>query len=187
MSSPEADLLKVAPDAGLAEIKTAYRKAALTHHPDQNPDPQAARHFRRLTEAYRLLAEQAQRREPPQSAKLVSPADRLSFLLTDIRSLVKRWPADRWTRVVDGLPAAVWVAGALDVITQVWPGSTADQAVTPTAEGIAKALEGWPDRLAGWPLADPLPRQTARTLADVLSAAELRLRALDRPRRHPSK
>lgn len=187
MSSPEADLLKVSAQAGLDEIKKAYRRAALVHHPDHNPDPHAARHFRRLTEAYRLLADQAQRREPPKPPKPISPADRLAFLLGDVRAMVRRWPAARWTRVVDGLPTVVWVAGALDVVAQTWPGLPATRPVTPTVEGIVESLDDWPDRMAGWPLAAPLPRQTARALDQVLATVELRLRALDRPARRPSK
>lgn len=177
MPSPEAELLKVAPEAGLAEIKKAYRKAALLHHPDQNPDPQAGRHFRKLTEAYRLLSEQAQKREPVPARRTVPPHQRVEFLLADIRALVRRWPSERWAKKVDGLPAAVWVAGILDVLANIWPETRKPPAV-PSQEGIAAALAGWQENLGDLRPSGPLNA--------VLDAAERRLSALDRPRRGPS-
>lgn len=183
MTDPEADLLKISPDAPLAEVKRAYRKAALAHHPDQNPHPEAARNFRRLTEAYRSLEARALLREPPKPKREVALADRVEFVLTDIRALVRRWPADRWTKAVDGLPAAVWVASALEVLARTWPGAPDPAPVLPTVEAIASALDGWADRRAGWPIPTDLPRAQTRPLAEAVRAAEARLKALDRPRR----
>lgn len=180
MPSPEADLLKLSPGAGLDEIKKAYRKAALVHHPDHNPDPHAARHFRRITEAYRLLSEAARTREPPRPRE-VSPAHRLSFLLSDLRSLAKRWPPERWARPVDGLPATVWVAGILDVLVQFKVGPTIP--IEPRTQAIAEALEAWGPA----PELPPLSRSEAKSLTAALDAAEARLRALDRPARRPAK
>jgi len=179
MTDPEADLLKVSPDAPLADIKKAFRKAALAHHPDQNPHPEAARHFRRLTEADRSLEARALLREPPRSRQ-VSLGDRVEFVLGDVRSMVRRWPADRWTKAVDGLPAVVWVTSALDVLAQAWPGAPAPVPTTATVDGIAQALEAWKDRLTGWPLDNPLPRAQRRPLVAAVEAAEGRLKALER-------
>jgi curved DNA-binding protein CbpA len=56
-------LLEVAPDASLAEIKSAYRRLAMRYHPDRNPDdPEGAEHFKRITLAYGVLSD-PQRRE----------------------------------------------------------------------------------------------------------------------------
>ncbi len=46
------------------EIKRAYRRLALQYHPDRNPgDPQAAEHFKEISEAYAVLVDPAKRRE----------------------------------------------------------------------------------------------------------------------------
>ncbi len=50
------DILGISEKAGLAELKSAYRRLAFELHPDLHPDlPDAARRFQRLNEAYVLL------------------------------------------------------------------------------------------------------------------------------------
>lgn len=53
------DLLGVQPSAGDDEIKKAYRRNALKHHPDKGGDPE---HFKELTHAYEILSD-SQKRE----------------------------------------------------------------------------------------------------------------------------
>lgn len=49
-------ILRVAPEANLDEIKRSFRKLAFELHPDLHPDdPKASRKFQRLNEAYILL------------------------------------------------------------------------------------------------------------------------------------
>lgn len=56
------EVLGAARGASEQEIKSAYRKAALKHHPDRNPnDPQAAERFKEAAEAYSVLSD-AQKR-----------------------------------------------------------------------------------------------------------------------------
>ncbi len=54
--------LEVAPTAPHTEITRAYRRLALSAHPDAHPDdPDAARRFREITEAYEVLGDPARR------------------------------------------------------------------------------------------------------------------------------
>ena len=50
-------ILQVPPSAGLAEIKSAYRRLAHQYHPDKNPDNQSAlAYFELIKEAYETLS-----------------------------------------------------------------------------------------------------------------------------------
>ncbi|HKS82955.1 MAG TPA: molecular chaperone DnaJ [Candidatus Acidoferrales bacterium] len=57
------EVLGIARDASADQIKSAYRKAALKHHPDRNPEnkSEAAELFRRATEAYSVLSDPQKR------------------------------------------------------------------------------------------------------------------------------
>ncbi len=48
--------LGISKTASDAEIKAAYRKAALEWHPDRNKDPKASEKFKEVTEAYEVLS-----------------------------------------------------------------------------------------------------------------------------------
>jgi molecular chaperone DnaJ len=52
------EVLGVNKDAADEEIKKAYRKLAMKHHPDRNPDnPKAEEHFKEAKEAYETLSD----------------------------------------------------------------------------------------------------------------------------------
>ena len=52
------DILGVTRTASLEEIKKRYRELARQFHPDVNPDnPEAARRFAEISEAYRTLSD----------------------------------------------------------------------------------------------------------------------------------
>src|SRR5215218_8958483 len=52
------EVLGVNKDASEEEIKKAYRKLAMKHHPDRNPDnPKAEEHFKEAKEAYEVLTD----------------------------------------------------------------------------------------------------------------------------------
>lgn len=56
------EVLGVSRDAGAAELKAAYRRLALQHHPDRNPDaPEAAEKFKEASEAYAVLSDPEKR------------------------------------------------------------------------------------------------------------------------------
>jgi len=56
------EVLGVNRDASEDDIKKAYRKLAMKHHPDRNPDnPKAEEHFKEAKEAYEMLSDPAKR------------------------------------------------------------------------------------------------------------------------------
>lgn len=56
-------ILGVDPAASRTEIEAAYRKAALTWHPDKSPAPDAAERFQQVIKAARILRDPVQRRD----------------------------------------------------------------------------------------------------------------------------
>jgi DnaJ-class molecular chaperone len=55
-------VLGVAKDASAKEIKSAYRKLAKKHHPDQNPDdPKAKERFAEANQAYEIVGDEKKR------------------------------------------------------------------------------------------------------------------------------
>lgn len=56
------ELLGVSRDAGVEDIKKAYRKLALQYHPDRNKEPGAEERFKEISEAYAVLSDTEKRR-----------------------------------------------------------------------------------------------------------------------------
>jgi molecular chaperone DnaJ len=54
-------ILGVERNASEADIKKAYRRLAMKHHPDRNPDKSAEAKFKEAKEAYEILSD-AQKR-----------------------------------------------------------------------------------------------------------------------------
>lgn len=58
------EVLGVSKSASVDEIKKAYRKLAMAHHPDKNPgDKKAEEKFKEATEAYTILADSEKRKQ----------------------------------------------------------------------------------------------------------------------------
>src|SRR6266508_406483 len=56
------EILGVSRDAENGELKSAYRRLALQHHPDRNPgNPEAAERFKEASEAYAVLSDPEKR------------------------------------------------------------------------------------------------------------------------------
>ena len=56
------EILGVARDASEADLKKAYRRLAMKHHPDRNPgNPEAEADFKEAKEAYEALSDQNKR------------------------------------------------------------------------------------------------------------------------------
>jgi molecular chaperone DnaJ len=56
------ELLKISKNASASEIKKAYRKLAMQHHPDQNPNnKEAEEKFKAINEAYQVLSDENKR------------------------------------------------------------------------------------------------------------------------------
>ena len=56
------EVLGISRDASQGDIKKAYRKLAMKHHPDQNPDdPMAEEKFKEIGEAYEVISDEEKR------------------------------------------------------------------------------------------------------------------------------
>jgi molecular chaperone DnaJ len=56
------EVLGVSKNASAGEIKSQYRKLALKFHPDRNKSPEAAEHFKEISEAYAVLSDSEKRK-----------------------------------------------------------------------------------------------------------------------------
>jgi molecular chaperone DnaJ len=58
------DILSVSKNASPEEIKKAYRRLAMQHHPDRNAgNPQSEAEFKKINEAYSVLSDDSKRRQ----------------------------------------------------------------------------------------------------------------------------
>lgn len=72
-------ILGVSREATLSEIKSAYRKLALKHHPDKSGHAKAHEHFKEINEAYKVLSDPVKRREYVEGEKAAITDDPLAF------------------------------------------------------------------------------------------------------------
>ena len=58
-----AEVLGIKPSASEKEIKISYFKLAKKYHPDMNPDQSAKQQFEKVSKAYEVLMDEAQRKQ----------------------------------------------------------------------------------------------------------------------------
>lgn len=69
-------ILGIEKDASDNEIKKAYRKLAIVHHPDKNPDDEdAAARFKEIGEAYETLSDSEKRTRYDNGEDLIDPSE----------------------------------------------------------------------------------------------------------------
>ena len=83
------EVLGINKDADEEAIKKAYRKLAMKHHPDRNPDnPKSEDHFKEAKEAYEMLSDANKRAAPERSTSFAWRARRCASaaaLINDFR------------------------------------------------------------------------------------------------------
>ena len=105
----------------MAQIKRSYRRLARKYHPDMNNgDPQAAEHFKLITEAYEVLSDPAQRqnydrtRPKAHSTEITTPGDDNSEAISAVlRVLEATWQAIR-ARQPQIPPVVIVIASGTD-------------------------------------------------------------------------
>ena len=73
-TSTHYSTLGVGRSASQQEIKAAYRKLALQHHPDKNPTKNSDDKFKRITEAYETLGDEDRRHKYDQQLRFGGPS-----------------------------------------------------------------------------------------------------------------
>ncbi len=145
------DILGVTVAATAEQIKSAFRKSALQHHPDTNDSPESAARFRIIYNAYSILSNSTKRRDydayiktsavfgdsdgsfggpnrkrshrriPGSRSVLATVLDHLNYILWDIEDLMRSKPD--WKRTLDGLSLREYVEKMLGFVDK-WVLST---------------------------------------------------------------
>lgn len=99
-------VLGVEPHASADGIVRAYRRLALTSHPDARPaDPGATVRFRRLTHAYEVLSDPSRRADYDRT-RLTRRGDSVGLTDARLSVRVRRWPSSSGRHPYESDPRA---------------------------------------------------------------------------------
>jgi curved DNA-binding protein len=135
-------ILGVDRDADTKEIKAAYRKLALKHHPDKNPDDSnAEERFKEINEAYEVLGDSEKR----------TKYDRLGASYRDWERMGGGRGGFDWSQWTGGMPGGVRVetgdfgdvlGGFSDFFNAIFGGmGTANQGFSRQPSGVGHDIE----------------------------------------------
>jgi len=93
------EILGVARTASRDEIVRVYHARARESHPDMSRDPGSEELFRRVTEAYEVLADPDRRRayDAQTAPRQPIPVSRAQV----VRPIIPQWPRDSWDDFID--------------------------------------------------------------------------------------
>ena len=81
------DVLGVSKDADESEIKKAFRKLSLLHHPDRNPDEDTTGKFQEINEAFDTLSDPSKRNEYDMQLKFGNGSNNMEQDMSDIHNI----------------------------------------------------------------------------------------------------
>jgi curved DNA-binding protein CbpA len=135
------DTLEISRLASREEIRSAYRRLALRHHPDRaaGDKEEAARRFLEIQAAYEVLSDPGRRRRYDRSLAVDLPEERLAGQSrSETGQITFREPSSTPSTSSSGFPWWGWPAGAAIILGWV---------ALPILVGVGGAMEAFP-----WPL-----------------------------------
>lgn len=113
------EILGVAENASIEEIKEVYKKLTLIYHPDKSSSPAAAAKFRQITQCYQVLVDPSLRNQYDKS--LISSPIEVDFLITlaemmegaNIKFAVRRQIANKFTYVMNSKTFDIHVSAGM--------------------------------------------------------------------------
>lgn len=129
------DLLNVSTSATQADIKKAYYKEARKCHPDKNPDdPEAAKNFQKLGQAYQILSNEESRRNYDRNGKSENAGEETHQQMDPLVFFAVMFGS----HLVEPYIGELWIANTADTLMK----DVIDQSQTDTVEDEADEVMG---------------------------------------------